>query len=316
MVKTRSQKAVSAVGNDVLMETKEEQSILTKKHHRKVELLADLVQEERTDVKKTKVKDSNANDDEKDTKKPGSSRPSYVDTSIEATVFNQDASGQQTKREISSDGTVLKPGGHVLSGMGRGGGGTSSPMSRLDNMIGKQFEGKPLDMKFFGVNHLTTNEEICQWPIQALVQILFQIDETTFSIEKANLMKCNPKLLRRLVIEMRNDLRNANKTFTVESNVRNSVGVFSIDTKLWEFEAYDEEELKMILGQYIQIEGLKEEYKQMNLFKSEEFRQILLKIQEYMMDAEIQPFNLHVQFQYYTGNISEGIQLYVNTYCM
>ena len=202
--------------------------------------------------------------------------------------------------------------GTVRFGMGRGGGIINGAFTHKDeDSLGVKVN-ESIERNYFFLDLNTTIADICGWPAQALVQVLLKIDESEFGIEKENLTHYNPKLLRRLVIEMRDDLRDAKKLLQIDTTIRNNMGVFSINTKSWELEAYDEEELKLILEKHLSLENLEDEKSKVQDMMGEDIRKVLFGLQQKMLDAEISPFNIHVQFEYYRGTIQEGVETWGN----
>ena len=279
---------------------------------RKLELLSDLVQQGRKAVKKAKTMRAKANEEEKDPKIQKTDH-TCVGIGIKDTgdiqnhqngdngTIEQQIKVQGVREDMSSSTPT------PYNGMGRGGGIRHEHDKKVkENKVGMKILEQP--KKCFWLDQHTSNENICGWPAQALVQILMKIDVFgEFGIEKQDLTKYNPKLLRRFVIEMRNDLRAAKRTISLDTTISKNTGIFSIGTKPWEFHVYDTSELKRIMEHYLEIAGLDENKEKVQHMTGNEVRQILMSMQNQMLDAEIEPHNVYVQFEYFQGDIANNL---------
>ena len=280
---------------------------------RQLELLSDLVKTGRRNAKKAKTKNSTADEEEKLLEK-SLDRPTYVDP---GTKTKEKIQTQQVDMKMATQATIqgvaeklrnLSP----RKGKGRGrGGGLFHRLANKDNhenRLGEIAVEVRTKKKYFSLDRYTLTNEICSWPIQALVQVLLKIDDTTFGVDKENLTKCNPKFLRKLVIEMRDDLCKAKKELSLDTTIKSSTGIFHIDTKLWEIQAYDAQELRMILEAYMDKEELYEEKAKVKFMKGELVRQLLIGMQNKMLEAEVEPYHLYLEFDYYKEDIHHGLK--------
>ena len=306
MVETRSQ-ASAQKGKDIGNKVKvvDIDPDCESKHRERV-TLAKLVEKGRKAAAREKTVAVQANDHE-DSKDIEVSMVTYVDPGMNTKPRLQN--GDKYKPgEINSYG-LRQP---KLSSIGRGGGlweykevdGLSQAPKKaiLETKI-----VTPQGGHFICLTKHTTDDEICSWPIQALVQIAIKVDSDEFPLDNEHATKCNPKVLRRLIMRFRDDIIQHDKAVTVTTRIKKTVGVFGISTKEWEIEAYDHDELRLILQEYMIRENIVDEKHELSEKSADEIRSYLYQFQDSMIDAEIAPFSVHVQFDYYKGNL--GIAL-------
>ena len=303
MVETRSQ-ASAQRGNETHVEENEHNNGSVTKGGDKLE---ESEAKEQRAVKRVRKEDTNSNELEEQHESESLS-VTYVGSSTESKPRLQNGD-KYREGEINSFG-LRQP---KLSSIGRGGGlgeykdaeglgATPNGAIPTKNVVAPQSD------PFISLNKLTTNEDICSWPLQALVQIVLKIDSEEYPMEKSHVTKCGPKLLRRLMMQFRDELVQHNKNVKVGSRVKKRAGAFGIDTKEWEIEAYDKEDLSIILREYMNHEDIVDEKHELSTMSADEIRDYLFQFQDSMMDAEIVPFNVHTNFDYFRGDLEQAIK--------
>ena len=324
MVSTRSQAlAVSGDSN----ESSDKNNVVVPKDHSPNVTLMDYDHDDRGKKKRQKSTETDkANEVELQEKKKifGSLSSTYVE--------NGTKKGKKQKKEDNGEMGVTYPfppdryaPGEInsfglrqprLSCMGRGGGlpvecsNVEGPkLVKLDRKQVKQKRVNPQDL-MIGLSKHTTNSDICSWPLQAVAQLAMKIDSEEFPLKKDHVTKCCPALLRSLIMQFRDDLVQHNNDLVVKTTISKQSGVFNMHTKEWEIEAYGRDDLRVILGEYMDQENLTQEKQKLKALSIDEMRTILYNFQDMILDAEVDPFEIHAQLNHYHGNVKGALMVF------
>ena len=157
------------------------------------------------------------------------------------------------------------------------------------------------------LSQYTDDMTICSWPSQALVQIIHQVHPYRDEFPMELYTKCNSQLLRRMVIDIRNDLMDTNSSESLNTKINKITGMFTMHTKIWEIFGYDREDLVDIYKEF-QLAQNEVMLHEVDGMSSEEIQSLLFRGQDAMNDAEIEPINVHLVLPFSKENVLRQLQ--------
>ena len=160
---------------------------------------------------------------------------------------------------------------------------------------------------FISLSQNTDDITICSWPSQALVQIINQVQPYREEFPMELYTKCNSRLLRRLVIDIRNDMMDTDSDEILLTKIHKTTGIFTMHTKTWEIFGFDREDLVDIYAEFLlaQNEVMLHEIEDMS---SRKIQSLLFRGQDEMNEAEIEPINVHLALPFSKADVLSQLQ--------
>ena len=157
------------------------------------------------------------------------------------------------------------------------------------------------------LSQVTRDSTISRWPVRALVNIINKRNkEFQMYLPFEHLQQMDPAILRRIVRDTRDDMVQKNSTNAYVSEVPVHEGTFNEITPDWELEAYEIEDLKLILWKYMEV--TKTPYPtSINQMNKDEILALLLEKKNKMNLNQLPWTNVHSHLSFFEGNVEKEV---------